>query len=94
METFMLYIKTFLKWLFLSIIMGVVCGIAGTLFHYSVDFATEMRTPIPTLFFCFPSPEFLSSFYTELVVSKRTREQTLCSILSLPVRNYLLKWDF
>lgn len=54
METFMLYIKTFLKWLFLSVIMGVVCGIAGTLFHYSVDFATEMRTSYPYLIFFLP----------------------------------------
>lgn len=53
-ETFILYIKTFLKWLFLSIIMGMACGVAGTLFHYSVDFATQMRISYPHLIFLFP----------------------------------------
>jgi ABC-type Mn2+/Zn2+ transport system permease subunit len=40
MKSSILYAKTFIKWLFLSVIMGVICGIAGTAFHYSVDFAT------------------------------------------------------
>lgn len=54
LETSVLYIKTFFKWLFLSVIMGIVCGIAGTLFHYSVDFATQMRTSYPYLIFLLP----------------------------------------
>lgn len=49
-----LYIKTFTKWLFLSVIMGVVCGIAGTAFHYSVDFATTKRTLYPNLIYFLP----------------------------------------
>lgn len=49
-----LYIKTFTKWLFLSTIMGVVCGIAGTAFHYSVDFATTKRTLYPNLIYFLP----------------------------------------
>lgn len=49
-----LYIKTFTKWLFLSVIMGVVCGIAGTAFHYSVDFATTKRTLYPYLIYFLP----------------------------------------
>ena len=54
LETSVLYIKTFFKWLFLSVIMGIVCGIAGTLFHYSVDFGTQMRTSYPYLIFLLP----------------------------------------
>lgn len=49
-----LYIKTFTKWLFLSVIMGVVCGLAGTAFHYSVDFATTKRTLYPNLIYFLP----------------------------------------
>ncbi len=49
-----LYIKTFTKWLFLSVIMGVACGIAGTAFHYSVDFATTKRTLYPNLIYFLP----------------------------------------
>ena len=49
-----LYLKTFTKWLFLSVVMGLICGIMGTLFHYSVDFATEQRTLHPNLIFLLP----------------------------------------
>ena len=54
MKSSILYAKTFIKWLFLSVIMGVVCGIAGTAFHYSVDFATTKRTLYPNLIFLLP----------------------------------------
>ena len=36
-----IYVKMMLKWTFLAIISGIVCGLIGTLFHYCVDFATE-----------------------------------------------------
>ena len=49
-----LYFKTFTKWLFLSTIMGLLCGIMGTLFHYSVDFATTKRTLYPNLIYLLP----------------------------------------
>lgn len=54
MHSAVLYMKTFTKWLLLSTIMGVVCGIAGTAFHYSVDFATTKRTLYPYLIFFLP----------------------------------------
>ena len=54
LKSAMLYIKTFTKWLFLSVIMGVVCGIAGTAFHYSVDFATTKRTLYPNFIYLLP----------------------------------------
>lgn len=37
------YIKTFLKWVICASIIGVVCGIMGTMFHFAVDQATEWR---------------------------------------------------
>lgn len=33
------YCFTFLKWLILSIVVGVICGIIGTLFYYCVEWA-------------------------------------------------------
>lgn len=54
LKSSVLYVKTFTKWLFLSVIMGVVCGIAGTAFHYSVDFATTKRTLYPYLIYFLP----------------------------------------
>lgn len=54
MKSGLLYLKTFTKWLFLSTIMGLVCGIMGTLFHYSVDFATTKRVLYPNLLYLLP----------------------------------------
>ena len=39
-----MYLKTFAKWMAFSLLMGIVCGLAGTLFHHTVDYVTEMRT--------------------------------------------------
>lgn len=54
LKSSILYAKTFTKWLFLSVIMGLVCGLAGTAFHYSVDFATTKRTLYPNLLYLLP----------------------------------------
>lgn len=37
------YILSFLKWSFLSVVVGVLGGLVGTAFHKSVDFVTEIR---------------------------------------------------
>ncbi|MDE6312411.1 MAG: chloride channel protein [Lachnospiraceae bacterium] len=54
LKSLKLYLHTFFKWLFLSVIMGLACGVAGTFFHYSVDFATTKRTLHPQLLFLLP----------------------------------------
>lgn len=52
-NTPIMYLKTFAKWMVYSLIMGVICGIAGTLFHHTVDYVTEMRTIYHVLFLPF-----------------------------------------
>lgn len=37
------YIKTFLKWMVISIIVGAVGGVIGSVFHLCIDFVTEKR---------------------------------------------------
>jgi len=37
------YIKTFLKWFILSVVVGAFGGAAGVLFHFAVDYVTEFR---------------------------------------------------
>ena len=37
------YIKTFIKWIICSIIIGTTCGAVGTAFHYSVEYVTKYR---------------------------------------------------
>lgn len=38
------YLKTFLKWIVISLVVGVLCGIVGSIFHLCIDFVTEQRT--------------------------------------------------
>jgi H+/Cl- antiporter ClcA len=37
------YLKTFIKWVLCSIIIGTTCGAVGTVFHYSVEYVTGFR---------------------------------------------------
>lgn len=48
------YVKTFLKWGIIAIIVGFVGGIVGSAFHKSVDFVTEVRTENSWLIFLLP----------------------------------------
>lgn len=38
------YITALLKWSFISVVIGLMGAIVGTVFHYAVDFATSFRT--------------------------------------------------
>ncbi len=48
------YIKTFLKWSAISILIGGIGGIVGSLFHKCIDIATEARGENPWLIFMLP----------------------------------------
>ena len=37
------YVKSFIKWIVISIIVGCAGGIIGSVFHLSIDYVTEMR---------------------------------------------------
>ena len=39
----LLYIKAFLKWLCLSVIIGIICGTVGSFFASAIHFATDFR---------------------------------------------------
>ena len=39
----LLYIKAFLKWLCLGLIIGIVCGTIGSLFAFTIHYVTELR---------------------------------------------------
>ena len=38
------YVLNFVKWIFVSLILGCVCGVVGSVFHHAVDIVTEIRT--------------------------------------------------
>lgn len=37
------YLKTFVKWVFISLVIGIVGGVVGSLFHISIDYVTQLR---------------------------------------------------
>ena len=48
------YVKTFLKWAILSLIMGVVGGLLGAGFHHALHFVTHIRSENNWLIFLLP----------------------------------------
>lgn len=48
------YIKTFVKWCLIAIVVGAVGGLVGTAFHKSVDYVTEVRHTNSWLVFLLP----------------------------------------
>ncbi|MBQ3023416.1 MAG: chloride channel protein [Clostridia bacterium] len=37
------YIKTFLKWIFIATVVGIIGGIVGSVFHKCLDYVTDLR---------------------------------------------------
>jgi len=56
------YYFTFIKWLFLSIIVGIVCGCIGTTFFYCISSSTSIRKMFPELIFFLPLAGMLIVF--------------------------------
>ena len=56
------YLVTFVKWLFLSIFIGCVCGAAGTLFFHCVSISTRVRTAHLWLIYLLPFAGLLIAF--------------------------------
>ncbi|MEG2082901.1 MAG: chloride channel protein, partial [Oscillospiraceae bacterium] len=48
------YIKTFIKWLVLSVAVGLVCGAVGVAFHHAVEIVTEYRLAHSWVLFTLP----------------------------------------
>ena len=43
LSTSLKYLKTFVKWIFVSLAVGIAGGVIGSFFHLSIDFVTELR---------------------------------------------------
>lgn len=54
------YIKTFLKWLILGILIGAVGGLLGAGFHHALHYVTHLRGENPWLIFLLPLGGLLS----------------------------------
>ena len=47
------------KWLLMSAVCGVLCGLIGSAFHIGVDLATRLRETYPWLLWCLPAAGLL-----------------------------------
>ncbi len=57
-----IYIRMLIKWSFLALISGIICGLIGSVFHYAVDYATEIRSSHSWLIFLLPLAGLLIVF--------------------------------
>jgi len=48
------YVKTFLKWGFLGVLMGAIGGVLGAVFHHALHFVTHVRSEYMWLVFLLP----------------------------------------
>ncbi len=48
------YIKVFVKWILISLIVGATGGVVGSVFHISIDYVTELRGIYTWLLFLLP----------------------------------------
>ncbi len=53
-ERIYITLRTFFKWLLLSGIIGILCGITGTAFHMVMELATKVRTENEVLIYFLP----------------------------------------
>ena len=64
------YVKTFLKWIAISLMIGVVGGLVGSLFHISVDYVTALRERWGYLILFLPFAGLLIVFLYQLFRKK------------------------
>ncbi len=43
-DTILKYLKAFLKWTLIAIIIGALCGVVGAFFHHLLDYVTHFRS--------------------------------------------------
>ncbi len=48
------YIQIFFKWVLVATVVGTIGGIIGVLFHFAVDYVTELRTDYSVLIYFLP----------------------------------------
>lgn len=54
------YVKTFLKWAFLSVIVGIVGGLLGAAFHHALHFVTHVRAENQWVIYLLPAGGLLT----------------------------------
>lgn len=60
------YIKVFIKWLFFAVVVGLVGGAIGSVFHIAIDMVTEYRTENTWVIFLLPIGGLFLAFLYKL----------------------------
>ena len=56
------HLRFFIKWIFYGLIIGILCGLAGTAFHYALSFAASSFAAHPQLLYALPFSGLLIVF--------------------------------
>lgn len=65
------YLKTFMKWTFLSVIVGVIGGLLGAAFHHALHYVTHLRAAHNWLIYLLPVGGLLTiALYRVLGITK------------------------
>lgn len=64
------YIKAFFKWILIAAVVGILGGVAGSIFHLSIDYVTELRTKYDWLIFLLPAGGLVIAGIYEVFRSK------------------------
>ena len=54
LQHFLLYAKAMLKWLVISVVVGIFCGLLGSAFHYGVSTVNMIRELNPRVIWLLP----------------------------------------
>ena len=64
------YIKAFLKWIVIAIFLGIIGGLIGSAFHFSIDYVTHLSQNNTWFVFLLPAGGILIAFLYRLFRSK------------------------
>lgn len=64
------YIRTFLKWIFISVSVGLIGGTVGSIFHICIDYVTDTRTENNFLIWLIPIGGLLTAAIYNLFSQK------------------------
>lgn len=67
---FVKYLKSFVKWIVIAVIVGLVGGSVGSIFHIAIDYATEIRMKSPWVIYLLPVGGILIAAFYHLARKK------------------------
>ena len=83
----LIYVKALGKWLLVSSLVGLLCGLLGSAFHLGVEKATELREANAWVIYTLPAAGLLAvAIYRILRVEGQSTNNILSEIQKCPLR--------